>query len=77
MRSGHGIHCDIVNPRWLELEVAKEILAELYGIQISEVEDLIQQYIVDFQLMGVEFRLKVASRAVFHSDCYSTSLCPY
>jgi len=43
MRSGHGIHCDIVNPRWLELEVAKEILAELYGIQISEVEDLIQQ----------------------------------
>ena len=38
--SGYGIHCDIVNPRRLELEAAKEILAELYSIQISEVDDL-------------------------------------
>jgi len=31
----------------LELEAAKEILADLYDIQISEVDDLIQQSIVD------------------------------
>ena len=54
---GYGIHCDIVNPRRLELEAAKEILAELYGIQIWEVEDLIQQRIVDFRMMGMEFTL--------------------
>ena len=36
---GYGIHCDIVNPRRLELDAAKEILAELYGIQISEVDE--------------------------------------
>jgi hypothetical protein len=27
-RSGYCIHCDIVNPRRLELEAAKEILAK-------------------------------------------------
>ena len=61
--SGWGIYCDIVNPRQLELEAAKEILAELNDIQIREVDEMILQKIVDFQLMGVEFRLKVASRA--------------
>ncbi|MDD1758522.1 MAG: hypothetical protein LUQ22_07320 [Methanotrichaceae archaeon] len=30
---------DVVNPRILELEVAKEILGELYGIKISEVDE--------------------------------------
>jgi hypothetical protein len=59
----YGIHCDIVNPRRLELEAAKEMLAEVYGIEIWELDDLIQQYIVDFRLMGVEFRLYAASRA--------------
>ncbi len=44
-RDGYGIHCDIANPRRLELEAAKKILAELYDIQISEVDDLIQQRI--------------------------------
>jgi len=44
----YGIHCDIVNPRRLELEAAKEILVERYNIQISEVDDLIKQKIVDF-----------------------------
>ena len=63
MRSGYGIHNDIVNPRLLELEVAKEMLAELYDIQISEVDDLIQQCIVDFTLMGVLFKLYAASGA--------------
>ena len=38
---------DVVNPKTLELEAAKEIFAELYGIQISEVDDLIQQYNAD------------------------------
>jgi hypothetical protein len=41
----------------LELEAAKEMLADIYGIEIWAVEDLIWQEIVDFQLMGVEFRL--------------------
>jgi hypothetical protein len=41
MRSGYSIHCDIVDPRRLELEAAKEILAELYDIQIWQVDDLI------------------------------------
>ena len=36
---------------------SKEILAELYDIRISEVDDLIQQRIVDFQLTGMEFEL--------------------
>jgi hypothetical protein len=49
-RSGYGIHCDIVNPKLLELQAAKEILAELCDIQIWEVDDLIKQHIVDFQL---------------------------
>ena len=51
----YGIHCDIVNPGRLELEAAKEILAEV--IPIWEVDDLIQQYIVDFRLTGMEFTL--------------------
>jgi len=49
--SGWGIHCDIVNPKLFELEVAKEILGEIYGIQISEVNVLIGQNIVDIRLM--------------------------
>ena len=48
----------------------KEILAELYDIQISEVDDLILQKIVDFKLTGMEFRLYAASRACIHNDCY-------
>ncbi|MCJ7443355.1 MAG: hypothetical protein MUO26_02285 [Methanotrichaceae archaeon] len=32
--SGWGIHCDIVNPKMFELQAAKEILAEIYDIQI-------------------------------------------
>ena len=55
--NGLNIHLDTVNPKLLELEAAKEILAELYGIQISEVDDLIQQHIADFQLSCMEFEL--------------------
>jgi hypothetical protein len=45
--NGLNIHLDTVNPKLMELEAAKEILAELYGIQIREVDDLLRQYIVD------------------------------
>jgi hypothetical protein len=62
--SGYGIHSDIVNPRRLELQAAKEILAELYGIQIWEVDDLILQHIVDFRLTGIEFNLYISARRV-------------
>ncbi len=60
--SGWGIHCDIVNPKMLELEAAKEILAELYGIEISEVDGLTRQCILDFRLMVLEFGLYISAR---------------
>jgi hypothetical protein len=50
---GYSIHCDMVNPRRFEMEVAKEMLADLYGIQIWAVDDMIQQYIVDFRMNGI------------------------
>lgn len=56
-RSGWGIHCDIINPKPFELQVAKEILAELYDIQISEVDDMIRQRITERQLFEREFLL--------------------
>ena len=61
-RSGWGIHCDIVNPRLFELQAAREILAEVYGIQILEVDDIIQQRIVDFRLTGMELELYISAR---------------
>ena len=57
IRSRLDIHLDTVNPKMLELQAAKEMLADIYDIQISEVEDLIQQRIVDFRLTGMEFEL--------------------
>jgi hypothetical protein len=65
--NGYGLHCDIVNPRQLELEAAKEILAEVYGIQIWEMEDLIMQYVVDFRLIGIEFDLYTSTRKSYLS----------
>jgi hypothetical protein len=62
-RSGWCIHCDVVNPRLFELEAAKEMLAELNGIRIWEVENLIGQRIVDFGVTEMEFRLYAASKA--------------
>ncbi|MCJ7442982.1 MAG: hypothetical protein MUO26_00360 [Methanotrichaceae archaeon] len=44
---GWGIHCDVVNPMMFELQVAKEILAEIYDIQIYQVDEIIRQYVVD------------------------------
>jgi hypothetical protein len=34
---------------------AKEMLADIYDIQITEVDDLILQHIVDFRMTGMEF----------------------
>ncbi|MCJ7444812.1 MAG: hypothetical protein MUO26_09835 [Methanotrichaceae archaeon] len=55
--SGWGIHCDIVDPRLFELQAAKEILAEVYDIQVSQVDDIIRQRITERQLFEREFRL--------------------
>ena len=61
--NGWDIHLDTVNPKLLELQAAKEMLADIYGIQIWEVDDLIQQCIVDFRLTGIEFKLYAESRS--------------
>jgi hypothetical protein len=42
----------VFNPKLFELQVAKEMLAEIYDIPISKVEDLIPQRIVDFSAYG-------------------------
>jgi hypothetical protein len=56
------IHLDAVNPKLLELQAAKEILAEIFDIRASEVDDLIQQHIMDFRLKGMEFDLYTMER---------------
>jgi hypothetical protein len=38
---------DVVNPRMVELEVAKAILAELFDIRTREVEEMIRQRMED------------------------------
>jgi hypothetical protein len=51
----------------LELETAKEILAESFDIRTHEVDEVIQQRIVDFQLMGMEFNLYTAAKRLYLS----------
>jgi len=41
------------NPRTLELQVAKEILAETFGIRVSEVEEMIQSRFEEAIVGGV------------------------
>jgi hypothetical protein len=48
---------DVVNPRMLELEVAKEILAELFDIRTHEVDEMIRQRMEKRMLYGQEFTL--------------------
>ena len=48
---------DVVNPRTLELEVAKEILSELFDIRTHEVNEMIRQRMEERTLYGQEFRL--------------------
>jgi len=63
------LHLDTVNPELLELQVAKRDLAELYNTQIWEADDLIQQRIVDFWLMGWNLTIIPHQECVSHSDC--------
>jgi hypothetical protein len=44
---------DVVNPRMLELEVAKEILAELFDIRTDE---MIRRRVEERTLYGQEFK---------------------
>ncbi|MCJ7444033.1 MAG: hypothetical protein MUO26_05815 [Methanotrichaceae archaeon] len=62
MRSGWGIHCDLVNPKIFELQAAKEILAEIYDIQLSHTAEMIKQRILERELFGREFELYAAGR---------------
>jgi hypothetical protein len=45
--NGCDIRLDTINPMLLELQAAKEIIAEIFDIQAIEVDDLIQQYNAD------------------------------
>ncbi len=38
---------DVANPKTLELEIAKKILSELFGIRTNEVDEMIRQRIED------------------------------
>jgi hypothetical protein len=48
---------DVVNPRTLELEVAKEILSELFDIRTHEVNEMIRQRMEERTLYGPEFKI--------------------
>jgi len=54
---GPRVAHDVVNPRMLELEVAKEILSELFDIRTSEVDEMIRQRMEERTLYGQEFYL--------------------
>jgi hypothetical protein len=48
---------DVVNPRTLELETAKEILSELFDIRTREVDEMIRQWREERILYSREFSL--------------------
>jgi hypothetical protein len=48
---------DVVNPRMSELEVAKEILAELFDIRTHEIDEMIRRRMEERTLYGQEFNL--------------------
>ncbi len=48
---------DLVNPRTLELETAKEILGELFDIRTHEVDEMIRQRVDESTTYGQEFSL--------------------
>lgn len=56
---GPRMALDVVNPRTLELEVAKEILSELFDIRTHEVDEMIRQRMEERTLYGQEFSLSV------------------
>ncbi|MDD1751856.1 MAG: hypothetical protein LUQ38_02050 [Methanotrichaceae archaeon] len=43
---------DVVNPRMVELETAKEILAELFDIRTHEVDEMIRKRLEERTLYG-------------------------
>jgi len=51
---------DVVNPRMLELETAKEILSELFDIRTHEVDEMIRQRMEYRTIYGQEFNLSTA-----------------
>jgi len=57
---GPRMALDVVNPKTLELETAKEILGELFDIRTHEVEDMIRQLMEERTLYGQEFDLSTA-----------------
>ena len=52
---GPWVAPDVVNPRMLELVVAKEILSELFDIRTHEVDEMIRQRMEARTLYGQEF----------------------
>jgi hypothetical protein len=60
----------VVNPRMLELEVAKEILSELFDIRTHEVDEMIRQRMEERTLYGQEFNLSsaltIANKSTLH-----------
>jgi hypothetical protein len=46
---------DVVNPRMIELEVAKEILSELFDITTHEVDGMIRQPMEEKMLYNQEY----------------------
>jgi hypothetical protein len=61
---GPRMALDVVNPRTLELETAKEILGELFDIKTHEVDEMIRQRMEDRTLYGQEFMLSDEPAAI-------------
>jgi hypothetical protein len=54
---GPRVAHDVVNPRTLELEVAKKILDELFDIRTHEVDEMIRQRMEERMYYGQKFDL--------------------
>ena len=57
---GPRMALDVVNPKTLELETAKEILGVLFDIRTHEVDEMIRQWMEKRTLYGQEFDLSTA-----------------
>ena len=55
--AGPRVALDLVDPRMLELETAKEILSELFDIRTHEVDEMIRHRMEERTLYGQEFNL--------------------
>lgn len=54
----------IVNPMMFELPTAKEILAEIDDIPLSQLYEMIRQTIVDYHLTGMNLTYHISQKAV-------------